>query len=293
MRKSRLAFTAAVSALLLAGPAVANHSWGTYHWATLDGTLHVKVNAALTDPWGPYFDTAIADWDASPDLDLTPSIASGVSRKKCTPIAGQILVCNDLYGQRGWLGIASIWADSKGHITQGTTKLNDTYFAMARYNTESWRRMVTCQEIGHDFGLAHQDENFSNTNVGSCMDYTNDPSGKAGTNGDRNNEHPDTKYNPPHDFDQLALIYNHLNDGYTTATSPTATNFGIREFGKPTAPPQQEDFSGDSPGEWGRSVHQDGLGRPDMFVQDLPGGGRKITHVFWALETKRSDIHRD
>lgn len=292
MRKFHLAAAAAVSAVLLAVPAVANHSWGKYHWATVDGTLKVKVSAALTDAWVSSFETAIADWDGSPDLELTPAIASGVSRKKCTPIAGQILVCNDLYGQRGWLGIASIWADSKGHITQGTTKLNDTYFNMTRYNTDSWRQFVTCQEIGHDFGLAHQDENFSNTNLGSCMDYTNDPSGKAGTNGTNNNEHPDTKYEN-HDFGQLALIYNHTNDGYTTANPPTATNFGIREFGKPAAPPRQEDFSGDSPAEWGRAIHQDGLGRPDVFVQDLPNGGRKITHVFWALETKRSEIHHD
>ncbi len=34
-----------------------------------------------------------------------------------------------------------------------------------------------CQEIGHDFGLDHQDENFNNPNLGTCMDYTNDPLG--------------------------------------------------------------------------------------------------------------------
>jgi hypothetical protein len=33
-----------------------------------------------------------------------------------------------------------------------------------------------CQEVGHTFGLDHQDENFNNTNLGTCMDYTNDPS---------------------------------------------------------------------------------------------------------------------
>ena len=34
-----------------------------------------------------------------------------------------------------------------------------------------------------------------------------------------------------------------------------------------------------------------GLRWPGLW--DLPGGGRRVTHVFWALETKRSQIHHD
>lgn len=37
------------------------------------------------------------------------------------------------------------------------------------------RCLVTCQEVGHTFGLDHRDENFDNGNLGTCMDYTNDP----------------------------------------------------------------------------------------------------------------------
>lgn len=283
MKYIRLAAAAALGAAAFTVPASANHSWNGYHWAT-DGTLTVRVNAALTSQWTSYLDTAISDWEASPDLSLGSRVNVSVSRKKCTPIAGQILVCNDLYGQRGWLGIASVWLDGQGHINKGTTKLNDTYYSQAQYNTPAWRMMVMCQEVGHDFGLAHQDEGFTNTNLGSCMDYTNDPSGRAGTNGTLSNEHPNR-----HDYDQLGLIYNH-NDGYFSAILSAATNFGIRDFSKPAAPAAVEDASGDSPAEWGRAVHNDSQGRPDVFVQDLPGGGRKVTHVFWALETKRSQI---
>ena len=32
-----------------------------------------------------------------------------------------------------------------------------------------------CQVGGHDFGLDHQDEDFINANLNTCMDYTNDP----------------------------------------------------------------------------------------------------------------------
>ena len=56
--------------------------------------------------------------------------------------------------------------------------MNDSYFNTAKYNTPAWRRLVMCQEVTHDFGLDHQDEIFNNANLGSCMDYTNDPDGK-------------------------------------------------------------------------------------------------------------------
>jgi hypothetical protein len=85
-------------------------------------------------------------------------------------------VCNRKYGFNGWLGVAGIWA-SGNHITQGYVKLNDSYFNTASYNTAAWRRMVTCQELGHTFGLGHTDETFNNANQGTCMDYTNDPDG--------------------------------------------------------------------------------------------------------------------
>ena len=50
-----------------------------------------------------------------------------------------------------------------------------------------------CQEIGHDFGLNHQDVDFTNYNLGSCMDYTNSPD---------SNQKPNQ-----HDYYQLELIY--------------------------------------------------------------------------------------
>lgn len=284
MRKSRLAAAAAVSALLLAVPAVANHSWANYHWANESGPVSLKINVAVTQAWDASVTKAIADWQGSNVLDLT-SQASTANRKRCTPIAGQILVCNEAYGQRGWLGIASITLDNKGHIKTGTTKLNDSYFTLPTYNKPEWRALVACQEIGHDFGLGHQDEGFGAPNLGTCMDYTNSPSGSGGYG--PANTSPDA-----HDFEQLATIYGHF-DSYSSSAATVATNFGIREFGKPPPVTANDGDPGDSPAEWGAAVHEDGKGRPDVFVSNLAGGGRRITHVFWALETKRSDIHHD
>ena len=110
---------------------------------------------------------------------LDTSIVPGrSSARKCRATPGQDEVCNANYGQNGWLGLASIWlASGTTHITQGSVKLNDTYFNTAQYNTPAWRQMVTCQEVAHTFGLDHQDETFGNTNLGTCMDYTNNPLG--------------------------------------------------------------------------------------------------------------------
>ena len=78
-----------------------------------------------------------------PDVLSLASGAVSVDRRKCNPISGQALVCNYAYGKRGWLGIASIWADGSKHITQATTKLNDSYYGSgSSYNTPAWRAMV-------------------------------------------------------------------------------------------------------------------------------------------------------
>ena len=280
-RITRIAL-AACATTLAAGPAGANHSWGNYHWARTSNPVALKVNTALTGNWGQYVGPAISQWDQSNVLALSGPAAVSANTKKCDPIAGQVLVCNALYGQRGWLGIASIWANGD-HITQATTKLNDTYFNTARYNTPAWRAMVACQEIGHDFGLGHVNETFTDPNTGSCMDYTNDPAGTAGTNGTKANTAPNQ-----HDYDQLASIYGHL-DSSTTATA--STNFGLRQVGRPVPQPLPREGVGDTMADWGTPVHRDGKGRPDVFVKSLGGGHKVITHVFWALEAKGTEAH--
>ena len=269
MFRVALVVGAAVVALT---PAIATHSWGGYHWATTGSGLSLKVNTAVTSAWTSYVDTAISDWDSSRVLALTSQTAA-VNAKTCNPILGQALVCNAIYGQRGWLGIASIWL-SNGHIVQATTKLNDSYYAFAFYNTPAWRAAVACQEIGHDFGLDHQDENFDNVNLGTCMDYSRNPAGGVynGFDYGQSNEHPNK-----HDYDELKIIYNH-DDGYTSATA--STNFGVREVGKSAI---SSAGSGNSPAEWGRAIHRDARGRPDVFEKALAPGQKVLTHVFWAI----------
>ena len=273
MERMHRAALIAGAAIFAFTPAAANHSWNGYHWAGNGTNVTIRVNTAITSQWSTSVGKAISDWDKSTELTLNRNAAS-VGAKRCNPIAGQILVCNAAYGQRGWLGIATIWLDTRGHIAQATTKLNDSYHNYAPYNRPEWRALVACQEIGHDFGLDHQDENFNNPNLGTCMDYTSKPLGPPA------NTAPNA-----HDYDELKLIYNH-NDGYTTAR--TSTNFGIRQVGKPVPEGFSSEDIGDSPAEWGRAIRRDQRGRPDVFIKDLAGGKRAVTHVFWTLDAQES-----
>ena len=267
------------AALIALSPASSTNSWGGYHWAWTSTTLPVplKINTAIDQNWTTAVGAAVADWKGSSRLSLTQLPPSGLSAKRCSSITGQILVCNYSYGQRGWLGLASI-SLSGLHITSGTTKLNDTYFNMAQYNTPGWRAMVACQEIGHDFGLDHQDTVFDNFNLGTCMDYTNQPDGGTLVAGGFDYGPSNTKPNQ-HDYDELLTIYNHADATTTTAAS---TNFGLRQVGQ--AAPQSASFDpGDSPAEWGRAIHSDAAGRPNVYMRKLGNGQTVLTHVFWAI----------
>lgn len=251
----------AVAVLLAASVVVADHSWGTYHWARTSNPVTLKTGDNVDAKWDAYLDEAIVDWNASTVIQLA-KVAGGTNPRNCRPTSGRIEVCNARYGRTGWLGIAQIWV-SGSHITQAISKLNDTYFDTPTYDTPAWRRLVMCQEIAHDFGLDHQDETFDNPNVGSCMDYTNDPDGGPGgaSDTDPSNEHPNQ-----HDFDQLVTIYSHLDD--TTTAGQTTRRNGV---------PAQFDR-----GQFGALIRSTNGGRTELYVLDLGNGQRIFTHVIWA-----------
>jgi hypothetical protein len=233
----------------------ANHSWGNYHWARTANPFTLKVGDNVSSAWDTYLDGAISDWNQSTVLDLVE--VAGGSRKNCRPTNGRIEACSARYGNNGWLGLAQIWANGS-HITQATTKVNDTYFETPTYNTPAWRRLVMCQEIAHDFGLDHQDENFDNSNLGTCMDYTSDPDGPP------SNEHPNS-----HDFQQLVTIYTHLD------------SFNSYDTSNPM-PPGFANANVHAVENWGEKIHESADGRSALYVRDFGDGFKIFTHVFWA-----------
>ncbi len=261
-----LAFVFGLVGLLGFGSvASADHSWEAYHWGRTANPFTLKLGDNLSSAWDAYLSTASSDWTASSVLNTT--IVPGLGGRYCKATLGRVEVCNKKYGNNGWLGIAQIWI-SGNHITKGVTKMNDTYFSRAPYNTPAWKQFVVCQEVGHTFGLDHQDEVFNNVNLGTCMDYTNDPDGGPGgvSATDPSNEHPNT-----HDYDMLGEIYAHLDSVTTVLSSPPTKN------GRALLSEVLENRS-----EWGKSVHRDRQGRDNVFARDLGRGNSVLTHVFWT-----------
>lgn len=253
---------------LLSTASYAVHSWSDYHWARTSSSFDLTIVNSTTSDWDPYVTVAVGDWSSSAVLSMSEDLSGSTQsrvRRRCQGPAGKVRICNLAYGQTGWLGIAGISIDSQGHITTGYTKLNDTYFTMAYYNKPDWKQSVTCQELGHNVGLGHQDEVFDNQSLFSCMDYQDPPF-----------ETPNK-----HDYDQLAAIYGHT-DSYNSYEAGGDGGGG----GTCNSPPGKGCNKGVAPGfqgdiGWGVSLGRRGQG--ETFMRIDPDGTRHLTHVTWAI----------
>lgn len=219
----RIGLTLAVStwalALMVAAalPAAASNSWGGYHWATTADPFTLKIGDNFSSSWDSYLTQTAWDWTQSSVLDLSV-VPGGSSSKRCSATPGRVEVCNGSYGNNGWLGLAQIWlARGTPHITQGTVKVNDYYFSLAKYNNSSEKEHVVCQEVGHTLGLDHQDT--SGKSVGTCMDYY------------KNTTASDTSSISPNqdDYDTLNSIYSHLDTSTTIGQAAPSPHGNSRE----------------------------------------------------------------
>jgi hypothetical protein len=258
---------------LLTSTTNADNSWGTYHWARTTDSFNLTVVNSLTSDWDIYATAAESDWSESTMLSMLEVDGSTNKRvrRKCNAPDGQVRICNLAYGQNGWLGVAGIYIDAAAHIVKAYTKLNDTYFAWDFYNNDAWKQSVTCQELGHNIGLSHQDEDFNNESLLSCMDYQNPP------------------YEQPnqHDYDQLVAIYG-LIDGYDSywSSDPDSgdPDGGDGDDGGCNAPPGKgcnKSGVGNSNIGWGISLGR--RGQVETFIRIGPDGTRIVTFVTWAI----------
>ena len=259
------AFISAVTLFaLLSFPigASANHSWNNYHWARTTNPFTLTVVDSNTSDWQTYFNTSNSDWSQSNVLNLFAEQGNEASnaRKRCVMITGKIHSCNAAYGNNGWLGLASINITGGVHITQGSSKMNDSYFGSSTYNNPNEKLHVMCQEIGHTFGLGHTSEDGSSQNT--CMDYfSNTGANATSTLSTRPNQH---------DYDQLASIYAHLD----TTTTIGLSAFAVNAFGDDP----------DAPHNWGQLVSQSVNGRSSYYELDRGNGNKTLRHVFWTEE---------
>lgn len=210
MKYNRLAAAVIGVAVVLTASLAANasHSWNNYHWARNTSSFNLQVIDSNSTSWDDELSLALSQWSQSSKLNMniTSYDSSSTARQQCRPVAGKVRSCNYTYGQNGWLGLASINLDGNGHISQGTSKMNDSY--SSSFASQNQRRHVMCQELGHTLGLGHTSENGSTQNT--CMDYSTSSTSTA----------PNS-----HDYSQLSSIYSHLDsyNSYSGAAKTTAS----------------------------------------------------------------------
>lgn len=242
---------AALVTVLSPGVAEADHSWRGFHWARTSNPFTLQLGDNLDPAWDGHLATTSADWSKSTVLD-TAIVAGSAEGKSCQPVIGRVEVCNLMKGNNGWLGIAQIWITSGRHIVQGRVIVNDYYYGFPFYDTAAWRNIVMCQEVGHTLGLDHQDEDFFNKNLNTCMDYTAEP---------ESNQHPNA-----HDYAQLREIYRHLDSTTTVGAGAPSSGAGV----------------GAHKSSWGRLVAGSRAAGHSTYVRDAGGGDLAVTRVIWA-----------
>jgi hypothetical protein len=243
LKRLPMAFAGAVaSAALFVPMAAASHAWGNYHWARTSNPFTVPLGDNVSTSWDSLLGRASSDWSKSNVLDT--AVVPGQAKGKCRPTAGRVEVCNGNYGFNGWLGLAQIWL-SGSHITQGATKMNDSYLSSG-YNTTN-KQHVICQEVGHTFGLDHQDE--SGADLNTCMDYSSA----------LDNPSPNQ-----HDYDQLATIYAHLDSTSTVGSAATVGAAGSAHA-SPVAVERSDRIASST------------------IVESFGDGSKRVTHILWAL----------
>ena len=257
------------STLVFPGQSIADHSWGKYKWKPSSIPFNLILGDNVNSDWDGHLLSASTDWSVSTVLGTTV-VSGSTDPLACEPQSGNVQICNAAYGNTGWLGLAQIYGRGTS-ILAGVAKMNDTYYNTKYYDTPAWRLMVMCQEVAHTFGLSHQDETFDNVNLGTCMDYTDDPDGAI--DGEMTNEHPNQ-----HDYDQLVAIYGGTkggkdgkDDGGCNPKSPKCNSAA-------TSPGN----SAHGHAQWGRLVSRHG--GVETYERDLGNGVKLITHVFWTLE---------
>ncbi len=274
--KIRTSVFAARAAALVAGVgflvniASATHSWGGYHWARTTPQFTLNLGDNMSASWKPYLSKASSDWNSPGTFGWTgaqpllTAVVGGQSNRNCRMVSGTTQVCNANYGFNGWLGLATINITGGVHITQGSAKMNDSYFASSTYNNPNEKQHVVCQEVAHTFGLDHQ--STSGASLNTCMDYFSNTGANAGS----------TLSTTPnyHDFEELATIYSHLDSTSTVSAAPVTSRADI-------------DITDDA-NSWGMLVSQSQNGRSSTYERHNNDGSKTVTHVYWTQEAVSS-----
>jgi hypothetical protein len=275
-----LAALAAIAATALAGSASANHSWGKYHWArtSSDGSFSLVLANNTSSPWSSMLSTASNQWSTSSMLNTSVGSGDDSDRTKCPAVLGKVEVCSTDYGNTGWLGLAQIWIYRGGsHIAQGVVEVNDYYFSGGgksyQYNNSAEMQHVVCQEVGHTFGLDHQDT--SGASLDTCMDYYH------------NTSNSDTRSTTPNagDYGELTCIYDPNYKRQTVSSTVNTSYANYTHTCRGTGHVDSFDSAGATTSYFPGAKPSFAPGTQvaeDKYVDHLPDGGLLVTWVTWA-----------
>jgi len=280
---ARVAVLGALAAAVTAAPAQAKHSWAGWHWERAANPAQLQLidnttdeSGRLSQNWPVLLTGVVSDWTASSVLDVTARPADVVqvaTRETCAPLTGFIRTCNVDNPDLTWLGLAVVLNDplaGDDHVVAASAMVNDNWFRTPLYDTTAARH-VLCQEVGHTFGLDHQDD--SGADLNTCMDYADaldNPSPNA------------------HDYQQLEAIYSHLDGSGSGGGSANkggkgggGKGGGGKGGGKGSAktPPSGMPFNLPA-GYHGTAGHRSG-GHTETFVSQR-NGRTVVQFVAWA-----------
>jgi len=170
-----------------------------WHWRRTANPFNVTLVLSITTAWQTPLNAAANEWSTRSgkfDFVTTPGSTTRSARQNCAMTSGAVHVCNG-HWNAAWAGLTEARV-SGHHILAMRIRLNDAQ-TPARY-----RRLVSCHELGHSVGLAH------NTRPSSCM--------RPGIS----RPHPDAT-----DIAELNVIYRHL-DGMSPTTADNSAVRTIR-----------------------------------------------------------------
>jgi len=135
--------------------------WNNYHWDK--STVRILVNTTSASRT-PSLRAANA-WGVT-DLNIRSSSEHS-----------DISLFDGNYGDNGWRGLASPWVNGNGEFTHCHARLNRYYTSPPAGKTTAWRWEGTyCMELGHCFGLAHDQTKGCMNGFAMNGGYANTPS---------------------------------------------------------------------------------------------------------------------
>lgn len=148
-----------------------------YAWPNDGRGITLEVLNAMEDKWQTMLQVALDNWDQGYPVDsLTLPVTRIDYEYDCEGVSGKLKVCNGNYGANRWRGLNELILEKRtGRILNSAAKINEYYLEGSSNRDKDQQLYTLCHEIGHGFGLPHWDEDFTNADLGNCMDYTNNP----------------------------------------------------------------------------------------------------------------------